>query len=113
MAKKVNKNIIVSYRLTPEQHAPGKAIMERLGITCSNYYREQSLNKIPIFKESSKNSDHLIFLFNKSSNNLNQVAHRLNSAYRSGIISESLYIKTLHELILIRELMSAGVSHVD
>ncbi len=114
MAKKVNKERIVSYRLTEEQYAPFGEIIEKAGISQSQFFRDMTLSKSPVFKESSKNYDHLLFLYNKSSNNLNQLAHRVNSAYRkSGVVSETLYIRTLNELALIRELLSAGLSHVD
>jgi len=104
----------VSYRLTEEQYAPFGEIIEKAGISQSQFFRDMTLSKSPVFKESSKNYDHLLFLYNKSSNNLNQLAHKVNSAYRkSGVVSETLYIKTLNELALIRELLSAGLSHVD
>lgn len=114
MAKKVNKERIVSFRLTEEQYAPFADIIEKAAISQSRFFRDMTLKKSPVFKESSKNYEHLLFLYSKSSNNLNQLSHKVNSAYRkSEVISESLYIKVLNELALIRELLSAGVSHVD
>jgi DNA-binding phage protein len=55
MAKKVNKDRIVSFRLTEEQDAPFKAIYEKAGVSRSQFYRDMTLNKNPVFKESSKN----------------------------------------------------------
>ncbi|AGN33486.1 relaxosome component, NikA family (plasmid) [Pseudomonas fluorescens A506] len=111
-----NKTRVVSFRLREEDIAPYEEKLRNSGVKPSDFLREILFNSNAVFEapKVSKDNDRLLFLFNKSSNNLNQLAYRFNSAYRkSEIISETLYIKAINELVLIRELMLAGVKHAD
>lgn len=113
MPKKINKDRVISFRLTEEQYAPFAEIMSKSGTKSSHFFREVVLNKSPVFQESSKDNERFLFIANKAGNNLNQVAFKLNSAYRRGIVSEQLYLKLLNPLASIRELLAAGIRHVD
>lgn len=113
---KKNKTRVVSFRLREEDIAPYEQKLLSSGVKQSDFLREILFNSNAVFEAptKSKDNDRLLFLYNKSSNNLNQLAYRFNSAYRkSEIISESLYIKAINELVLIRELMIAGVKNAD
>lgn len=112
MAKE--KTRVVSFRVSEEVFAEYERKLKNSGVKKSQFLREVLLNSNATFQAPSKDYERLLFLYNKSSNNLNQLAYRVNSAYRkSGIISESLYIRALNELVLIRELLSVGVNHAD
>jgi hypothetical protein len=116
MSESKKKSCVVAARLSLEEKAELEAKLKNTGVSISKYFRKILLDSNATFEAPKSNKDHerLLFFYNKSSNNLNQVAHRFNSAYRSsGIISESLYIKALNELIQIRELMQAGIAHAD
>jgi hypothetical protein len=113
MPKKINKDRVISFRLTEEQYAPFAEIMSKSGTKPSHFFREVVLNKSPVFQESSKDNERFLFIANKAGNNLNQVAFKLNSAYRRGIVSEQLYLKLLNPLASIRELLAAGIRYVD
>lgn len=111
-----NKTRVVSFRLREEDIAPYEEKLLISGVKQSDFLREILFNSNAVFEAPAKSKDYdrLLFLYNKSSNNLNQLAHRINSAHRkSGLISESLYIKAVNELVLIRELLNAGVNYVD
>nr|WP_258404783.1 molybdopterin-guanine dinucleotide biosynthesis protein MobC [Pseudomonas fluorescens] len=112
MAK--DKTRVVSFRVSEEVFAEYERKLKDSGVKKSQFLREVLFNSNATFQAPSRDYERLLFLYNKSSNNLNQLAYKVNSAYRkSGIISESLYIRAINELVLIRELLSAGVNHAD
>lgn len=113
MLKKRNKDRVVSFRLTEEQYAPYEEIMRRSGTKSSVFFRELLLTKAPVFKEASMADERLVFIFNKSSNNINQVAKRVHQAHHRGIISQVLFIKLCNSLNSIRDLLLAGVDRAD
>lgn len=113
MLKKRTKDRVVSVRLTEEQYAPHEEIMNRTGTKASAYFRELLTNRHPVFKEASVTDERLVFIYNKSSNNLNQVAKRVHQAHHRGIISQGLFLKLSNTLISIRDLLLAGVDRAD
>ncbi|PHX27857.1 molybdopterin-guanine dinucleotide biosynthesis protein MobC [Pseudomonas amygdali] len=136
MPKKPNKDRVVSFRLTEEQYAPFEKIMQQSGTKSSVFFRELLLNKTPVFKAASgtKSSvffrelllnktpvfkaasvdqERLVFIFNKSSNNLNQLAKRVHQAHHRGIVSEGVYLKISNTLMSIRDLLLSGVDRAD
>jgi hypothetical protein len=62
---------------------------------------------------SSADKQRLIYLFNKTSNNVNQLAHRANSDYKAGIISEATYSNILDQLELMARYIKAVIKDVD
>jgi len=113
MAKKTNKDRIISFRLTEEQYAPYAELMEKSGVKSSVFFRELLLSKTPVFKAASLSDDRLLFIYNKSGNNLNQIARKVHRAHLRGIISEALFIKLFNALNAIRDLLLAGVHRAD
>ncbi|KPY88581.1 hypothetical protein ALP50_200182 [Pseudomonas syringae pv. spinaceae] len=113
MPKKPNKDRVVSFRLTEEQYAPFEKIMQQSGTKSSVFFRELVLNKNPVFKAASVDQGRLVFIFNKSSNNLNQLAKRVHQAHHRGIVSEGVYLKISNTLMSIRDLLLAGVDRAD
>jgi len=53
------------------------------------------------------------FLFNKTSNNMNQIAHVLNSANVAGKLSDAHYQETLNCLANIAKYLKMALNHVD
>lgn len=113
MTAKENKGRVVSFRLSEEEFAPFKERMQKANLNQSKFFRETFLQANPVFEEASKEYERLLFYFNKTSNNLNQLAHGANRAWNRGIISEQVYRRFLNELISIRELLNAGVNNAD
>jgi hypothetical protein len=55
----------------------------------------------------------LLYIFNKTSNNLNQIAHRANSEHVRGKLSEATYEQLLTQLQLIGQYLKATLNKVD
>lgn len=63
--------------------------------------------------KSSEEKQRLIYLFNKTSNNINQLAHRANVDFNAGTISEATYSGILNQLELMGRYMKAVINDVD
>lgn len=113
MAKKPLKTQIISVRVTHDEYAGLEAQRARTNLKPSQFAREMLLNKTPTFNEASVHADRIVFLVNKASNNLNQLAHQVNQASRRGIISERVYLLYLNKLTSIEHLLQMGILYVD
>ncbi|MGF1871970.1 MobC family plasmid mobilization relaxosome protein [Photobacterium indicum] len=103
---------LVSFRLTKDEYRPYKLIVEKTDLSKSDLFRRVFLSKDLTFNvKENKPIDYtrLVFYFNKSSNNINQIAHKINEAHRSGVVSERLYTDTLNRLITIERLLKKGL----
>lgn len=56
--------------------------------------------------KSSEEKKQVLYLFNKTSNNINQLAHRANLEYKAGIISDETYQTILDELHDLKQAMT-------
>lgn len=109
-----SKTKVFGFRLAESEGEMYDNKLKELGMSRSEFFRQAFRNLNVTFEAPTKDYERLLFIFNKSSNNLNQLAHRVHSTHlKSGVISESLYIKWLNELVSIRELLRAGVSDAD
>lgn len=61
----------------------------------------------------SEEKRRLIYLFNKASNNLNQLAHAANAAELTGMATPATYAGILAELQAIADAMREAVEHAD
>lgn len=113
MKDRKNKDQVLSIRATDEELAPLEELRKKAGINKSRFYSQVLLSKNPVFKEASQHFLRMLFLYNKSSNNLNQLAHQVNSSHRRGLVSDSVYAKWLNTLISIESLLLAGISNAD
>jgi hypothetical protein len=86
------------------------------GLTKSAFFRECVLtNRTQIIArpKTSHDKSRLLYLFNKTSNNINQLAHKTNLAHKEGTVSSELYKKLLLELHSLSHLMKAVIKDVD
>ncbi|WP_236305731.1 plasmid mobilization protein, partial [Escherichia coli] len=100
--KKTNKSVHVTFRLTEDEYAPFAKAIAQLDISKSEFFRMLTLNRIENYQPDYRQQPdykRCLFLMNKTSNNLNQIAHRLNLDHNKGIISSSLYERALNTLI--------------
>lgn len=103
---------LISFRLTEKEFKPYKLIIDKTDLSKTDLFRQVFINKKLVFNvKENKPVDYnnLIFYFNKTSNNINQIAHKLNEAYRAGIVTERLYIDALNKLITIERLFKKGL----
>lgn len=99
---KENRKKIITFRLSDSEYEPYEKKLKKLNMTKSSFFREVFITKsdsVHIAKEKTQDNKRLLFLANKSSNNINQIAKKLNSAYRSGVVTEKVYLETLNNLI--------------
>lgn len=107
---------VVSLRLTPSDHELWLSKVTSSGQTRSEFFRACVLgNKTEVIAKLPASADRqrLLFLFNKASNNLNQIAHTVNLANYNGMLSEPVFLSILKELNATSRLLRAGITHVD
>ncbi|EFE8115801.1 relaxosome protein [Escherichia coli] len=109
----VERKHVISLRLTDEEYQPFHEYLTSLEVSRSEFFRMVILNRlddIPTLKQKRlPDYRELLRLFNKSSNNINQIAKKINTEYRNGFISENTYLRYLNVLINIRDAFVAGI----
>ncbi|ECG8212231.1 hypothetical protein FX392_19565 [Salmonella enterica] len=113
MAAKQNKDIVVSFRLMRDEFSPFEQQIKESQLSRSAFFRKLALSKGDSINIEVKDIGKLLYLFNKSSNNINQLALKINSAHKKGIISERKYTLLLNALINIESLMKKAVEDAD
>lgn len=106
----------VSFRLTAADHAAYLAKVEASGLKPSAFFRNAVLtNKTQIVARGkvSPERGRLVYLMNKASNNINQLAHRANADNLTGVISEETYGRILSELQVLATVMKRAVVDAD
>ena len=92
---------LVSFRLTDADHQAYLEKVEASGLKPSTFFRDCVLtNRTQIIArpKSSLEKSRLLYLFNKASNNINQLAHRANSEHKGGSLSDGTYREILDAL---------------
>ncbi|MCR9998686.1 MobC family plasmid mobilization relaxosome protein [Vibrio alginolyticus] len=112
--EKESASIHVQARLTPSEYAPFKKLIEITGTKKATLFRHVILsnkNNVVYLGRSSEEEakKRMVFLANKASNNLNQIAKRLNQAYRSEVVREQHYTRMMNELIGLRSAFEKGI----
>ncbi|PUA41474.1 molybdopterin-guanine dinucleotide biosynthesis protein MobC [Pseudomonas protegens] len=116
MAEPKKRNRVLSFRLSDEEFAAFDEKLKASRMSKSEFFREVFINAKVSFNVKAappKEYGRLLFLYNKSSNNINQLTHSVHRAYRRGIVSERLYVKLLNSLVNIEALLLAGVNDAD
>jgi hypothetical protein len=88
----------------------------RSGLSKGEFFRDVALNNKTVVVArplASLDKKRMQFLFNKTSNNMNQIAHVLNSANTAGRLSESLCKDSLRALEDIAKYLRVALNHVD
>lgn len=103
---------MIGLRLTEEEFAKYESVIAATGVSKSEFFRLLITGKFdPNIHNKIKKDNHreLLRLFNKASNNINQITKRLNIENRNGFVSESTYLRYLNVLINIRDAFVRGV----
>lgn len=106
----------VSFRLTDADHAAYLAKVEASGLKPSEFFRDLVLtNRTEVIARVQPSSDkrRLLYLFNKTSNNMNQLAHAVNAAEVAGTATPEIYAGILAELQTLSDLMKKVVQDAD
>lgn len=106
----------VSFRLTLPDHAAYLAKASAAGVKPSEFFRDAVLtNRTQVVARVQPSSDkrRLIYLFNKASNNLNQLAHTANAAELAGTVTPATYVGILAELQTLADVMKKAIRDAD
>ncbi|MET3135220.1 hypothetical protein AAKU55_005528 [Oxalobacteraceae bacterium GrIS 1.11] len=107
----------VSFRLTAADHAAYLVKVKESGFNHpSAFFRDAVLtNKTQIVAraKASPERGRLVYLMNKASNNINQLAHRANADHLAGVVSEATYTRILAELEMLAHYMKAAIKDAD
>lgn len=116
MKEKNNKSNHVTIRLTDAEYEPFRLAMEAMGKRKSEYFRMHLTGKLTAVMPNEANKKELkelIRLFNKTSNNMNQIAKRFNTLAKDGVITERQALLCLNSLNRISENMLNGIDYVS
>ncbi len=86
------------------------------GLSQSEFFRQAVLtNRTQVIARPKASDDRkrLLYVFNKTSNNLNQLAHRANSEHVRGKLSEATYEQMLDQLQTISRYLKATLAQVE
>lgn len=99
-----------AFRAPPEVWARFDAKAELSGLSGAEYHRRAILGDETVIQALPKKSSiekEVVFLVKKTSNNINQLAHAVNTAYLLGQMPQSLFEQLDESLIDIRRRLIA------
>lgn len=99
---------VYSFRTTEEGGAAWDKKIARSGYTKSEFFRKAVQdNQTEIVEKpvATRDAKRAVFLLAKASNNLNQIAHRINAEHRAGKLSESTFARILDRLDQLNQLL--------
>ncbi|WP_299496401.1 hypothetical protein [uncultured Shewanella sp.] len=102
----------IQVKLTPTEFKPFGDILESTNLKRGTLFKKVILSReieIAVNNKNNPDKERVVFLANKASNNINQIAKSINQAYRGGIVNERLYIETLNKLISLEKLFSGAI----
>jgi len=112
--EKLNRTI--AWRVTDGVKELLERQYEESGLPQAEFLRELLERKKPqIIARRKPTPDYkrALFLLSKTSNNINQLAHRANTDHQQGILSEEKYAKILSELQELTAYMKAVIKDAD
>lgn len=107
--------VIIQTRLKPKDYEIFADKVKNAKISTSAFLRECVLtNKTEfiVMKDVMDNQRKLLYLVNKLSNNMNQIAHRINSDHQKGRLRSEQYEIMLYELIKISQWSNATIGYM-
>lgn len=107
---------VVSLRLTPSDHELWLSKVEASGQTRSEFFRSCVLgNKTEVIAKKAASADKLRLLhyFNKTSNNMNQLARAAHQTRKRGLLDARAFEQVIVHLNTISQLMQKGINDVD
>jgi hypothetical protein len=109
------KSII--FRVTEAEKNAFKEKVSDSQMTASDLLRERVLKEeyfiVAREPKASLDKKKLIYLYNKTSNNMNQLAHQANRYNQQGTLSQKQFNDIVSTLTTIRNLLKEGIEYVD
>lgn len=110
---KQKKDIRITFRISDEELNMIDEIAKSRSCTRSEVIRQLSIENLSKFmgriSKENKNTDKTMFYFEKTSNHLNQVAKKLNTAHLKGEVNERTCISCLNMLSKINDSFRYGL----
>lgn len=106
----------LNFRIDTESFAAFEEKVKASGMNKSEFFRELVLtNKTQVIerKKTTDNTKYALYLLNKSSNNINQLARAAHIANQKGDISDNIYLSFLESLENHNNLLQAMLDHVS
>lgn len=106
----------VAFRLTDGDFLSYERKFTASGFNQSEFFREHVLcntTQVVARPVVSVDTKRALFLLQKASNNLNQLAHRANSEYLAGLVSEHTYVAILDQLQQLNNFVLAQARGVE
>jgi uncharacterized protein (DUF1778 family) len=106
----------LNFRIDKESFDAFEDKVNASGVSKSEFFRDMVLNnKTQVIerKKTTDNTKQALYLLNKSSNNINQLARAANIANQTGKISDNIYSSFLAELDNQSQLLRALLDHVS
>lgn len=106
----------ISFRPTKKDELIIQDKIQQSGLSSSEFFRVCVMNnKTTVLARPKKTQDKakLLYLFNKTSNNINQIAYKANLAYVEKNINPDLYKNILLELHSLTRYMKAMMNDVE
>ncbi|HBC3568517.1 TPA: relaxosome NikA [Vibrio parahaemolyticus] len=113
--EKESASIHIQARLTPSEYAPFEKIIGITGLKKATLFRKVILsnkNNVVCLTQSAEEEEsrkRMLFLANKTSNNINQLAKKLHQAYRGEVVSERNYLRIMNDLVGVRSAFEKGL----
>lgn len=111
------KNQRIIFRVTEDEKKAFLKKVEDAQTTASDLLRERVLKDeyfiVAREPKASIDKQKLLYLYNKTSNNMNQLAHLANSYNQQGNLTHQRFDQILARLIAIENLFQWGIDHVD
>lgn len=113
---KIERKNMVSFRLTDEEYAPFKEIIETMNVSKSEFFRMMILGQVAEIPQLETRKppeyDRILFLVNKTSNNINQIAKQINIAFKENTITEKQLVEWYRKLSIITDNLMMGIDRV-
>ena len=110
------KTAVASFRLRKEAHDRLYENAAKAGLSTRDWLEQAILeNKTTIIERKKPNTDvlALVFQVNKAGNNINQIAHHLNTAAKQSTISKDQYDEAIDKIDHLRILLNEAVRYVS
>lgn len=105
----------LAIRLSAEERADFERKAAEAGCASLAAYLRESVLRSQVVARPRPSADRarMLFLMNKASNNLNQLAHQVNAAAKGQLVTSATYKDLLAQLADIAAFMRIGVGRVD
>jgi len=106
----------LNFRLDETTYLAFEAKVQAANLSRSEFFRDIILNnktQVVARKKTTDTTKQALFLINKTSNNINQLAKAANTAQQTGKITDQLYRSVLESLDQHNQLLQALLDYVD